>query len=112
MLRRRAAKRIPPHIHPVEEESAGRNVVEAEDEVRQRALARAGGPDQGHRPPGPYLQEDVAQDGPSPLIPECDVLKGHLAPHPAGVDSQRRVGQIGPGGQDLPHVPCAGGGLL
>ncbi len=63
----------------VDGDRAAGDVVEAVQQPRQRALARAAGADDGHRLAGGDLEADVVQDRPRRVVREAHVLEAHRA---------------------------------
>ena len=66
------------HVVAVHEHRARRRLEQARDEGHQRALAGAGGPDDGHRGARGHLEVDVAQHGPA-VVGEGEVAQLHVA---------------------------------
>ena len=67
------------HVGTVDGDAAGRCVVEARDERRERRLARAGVPDQRDRRPGGYVEVDAVQHRPAGRVLERELVEPDVA---------------------------------
>jgi hypothetical protein len=82
----------------------GLHVVEAEQQPRQRRLARAGMADHRHRAAGGNGKVDVEEDLPLRLVGEADVLEAHGAGAGGQRRGIRRVGDLAVLGLEGEHA--------
>ena len=87
-------------VHAVDGDAAAVGIEEARQERHQRALAGAGGADDG-RDARLRREGDVAEHGPVVLIGEADMVEAHLPAGSGEGHGVRRVGDVGFDVEDL-----------
>ena len=101
-----------PEVDTVDPDRAFGGVVEAADQVHQRALARTRVADETDHLAGADVEVDVAQHG-AVAVAEADLA--HLDVAGEGLRQRHRVGRLGDAGdmvEDVEDALGAGGGLL
>ena len=79
-------------VHAVHEDAARVDLVEAQQQVHERRLAGAGGPDDGHGLALPHVQGEVLDERRVRQVAEGDVLQRDVA---AGVLEHDALGGVG-----------------
>ncbi len=91
-------------ILPVDQDAPALRIVEAKQQPRDRALARARGADDRQRRPGGHLEAEAVEDRAILVVAEHDVVEGYRRP----ADHQRRgagdILDLDPGVHQVKHL--------